>query len=111
MHHLRVTHETPYSKLDVEPAGLGTRCIVQVAPFQCSMSAWSSVDPTAVQSVGDGHETAIRELDESGSSGGVGVTFQRLPRQTSARVMERSDVSAVPTAAQEVRFAHDTPSR
>lgn len=112
MHHLRVTHETPYSRLCVEPAGLGARCIVHFAPFQCSMSTWSSADPTAMQSVDDEHETAFRELNKRDLSGGVRVISQRLPRQTSARVVHRFDVStSAPTALQNVRFTHDTPSR
>jgi hypothetical protein len=65
-----------------------------------------------MQSVADEHETASRELNKRDSSGGVGVICQRLPRQTSARVIQRFDLStSVPTALQNVRFAHDTPSR
>src|ERR1700683_2982366 len=112
MHHLRVTHETPYSRLWVEPTGLGARWIVHLAPFQCSMSAWSSADPTAMQLVADVHETACRELNKRDSSGGVGGILQRWPRQTSARGMQLSEVStSVLTALQNVRLAHATPSR
>jgi hypothetical protein len=43
---------------------------------------------------------------------GVLVICQRLPRQISARVIQRFEVStSLPTATQKVRFGHDTPSR
>jgi hypothetical protein len=112
MHQLRATHETPYSRLDFEPAGLGACCTAHLTPFQCSMSAWSFVDPAAMQSVDDEHETARSELNLRDLSGGVGAITQRWPRQTSASVIQRSELStSVPTALQKVGLTHDTPSR
>jgi hypothetical protein len=98
--------------LDVEPTGLGALCIVHLTPPQCSTSSRWSANPTAVQLVRDKHETARRELYKSDLRGGVLVIAQRLPRQTSARVIQRFDAStSVPTAMQKLRFAHDTPLR
>ena len=112
MHQLRATQETPYSRLDFEPAGLGACCTVHWTPFQCSMRARSFVSPAAMQSVDDVHETARKELNFPGLSGGVGVITQRWPRQTSARVIQWPEVStSVPTALQKVGLTHDTPSR
>ncbi len=65
-----------------------------------------------MQSVAEVHETALRELYKGALSGGVLVICQRSPRQISARVIERFEVStSLPTATQKVRFGHDTPSR
>src|SRR5215469_4390705 len=112
MHHLLVTHETPYSCVNVDPGGMGALCIVQLAPCQCSMRNCLSSFPTAMQSVGDEHETDWRALNETDVSGGVGVISQRLPRRTSASVTERFEVRmSLPTAAQNVCITHDTPLR
>jgi hypothetical protein len=65
-----------------------------------------------MQSVDDEHETARKELNLRDLSGGVGVITQRVPRQTSARVIQRSELStSEPTALQKVCLTHDTPSR
>jgi hypothetical protein len=65
-----------------------------------------------MQSVDDEHETARKELNLRDLSGGVGVMTQRWPRQTSARVIQRSESStSVPTALQKMCLTHDTPSR
>jgi hypothetical protein len=64
VHAVLVAQATPWSLAKVTPAGLGVACTVQAEPFQRSASV-SIVEPvravpTAVQAVGEVHDTAFR---------------------------------------------------
>ena len=61
MHRFREAHDTPFSALEVAPAGVGVGWTVQVLPSRRSAKAPADpVAPTAVQSLLDAHDTADR---------------------------------------------------
>jgi hypothetical protein len=57
-------HDTPLSKVRVEPVGLGVVCSDQVVPFHCSATVTpalgSEPNPTAVQALAELHDTLVR---------------------------------------------------
>ena len=109
-------HDTPTSRLRVAPAGLGVRWIAQLLPFHRSASVASTParfvnDPTAVQDLGDVHDTPSRLLLVAPAGFGVRWIDQLVPFHRSASVAA-APVRLVknPTAVQELRDTHATPS-
>jgi len=112
-------HDTPLRRLrDNRPVGFGLVTIVQVVPFQCSVNVCSTTFeaevvvevPTAMQLAGDGHDTPSSSAVVFVPVGrGVDTIDQVVPFQCSARLVSDVDVEEIPTAAQSVTLAHDTP--
>ena len=83
MQNLFDVHDTPLRMLPFAPRGFGVRWIDQVEPFQRSANgaeepstAWR---PTAMQTLADGHETAV-----SAPSGTLGVGWTDQPAAAAA---------------------------
>ncbi len=110
-------HDTPSraSSLSVSWAGLGVRWIDQRLPSQRSANVTMAParlleSPTAVQTLGETHETAFRWLSPLRGRLGVRWIDQRLPSQRSANVTEvPARPVKSPTAVQRVAETHDTP--
>jgi hypothetical protein len=106
-------HETPVNELTLA-SSLAVVCSNQRAPFQRSASAttrprWVN-DPTAVQAVGDEHDTPSSELPPVSIVGVLCIDHLPL-RQRSTRVERLPAVSTkYPTAVQSVWVEHDTAS-
>ena len=109
-------HDTPTSRLRVAPAGFGVRWIDQLLPFHRSASVASPPprfvnDPTAVQDLGDAHDTPSRLLLVAPAGFGVRWIDQLLPFHRSASVTSPpARLVENPTAVQELGDGHDTPS-
>jgi hypothetical protein len=86
------SQETPDSdSLRSETDGFAVGCVVQLLPFRRSASETvlpleSSVSPTAVQTLGEAHDTALSTPQPQLLGLGVGSIVQALPFQASARV-------------------------
>jgi hypothetical protein len=109
-------HDTPASATNAEAGavndvcgtGSGEDCTDQVAPFQRSTSPrvsppLSTVDPTAVHALADGHETEARPPDDGADSIDQALPFHRSTIGTPA--------ASPPTAVQAAADAHDTALR
>ena len=110
VHAFSDTHDTPLRALSVAPTALGVGWISQLVPSQCSTSATteqhdSVSEPTAVQSVGDEHDTSTRPAFVAPGGSGDCWSDQLVPFQRAATGMLLMD----PTAVQAVGDAHDTP--
>jgi hypothetical protein len=107
-------HDTPPRTLLVAPAGLGVVWIVQLVPFQASANVAVAAaplvnDPTAVQTVADGHDTPLSWLPVAPAGFGVLWTAQLLPFQASARTWLPLLSEKLPAAVHALADAHDTP--
>ena len=119
VHLWAVAHETLFSALLAEPAGLGVACTDQVLPSSTRPSKlavrlllvyW----PTAVQLVGEGQETPCKRLLAAAAGLGVACTDHLLlPSQCSASITAAAGapVSYHPTAVQLLARAHEIPTR
>jgi hypothetical protein len=104
-------HATPLSRVVVTPAGVGIVWIVQLLPFQCSASIWSTPPlgsvpavwnvPTATHAVVDAQVTPVSRLETAPLGLGVDWMDQLVPFQTSASVPRVEALfSYEPTATQ-----------
>jgi hypothetical protein len=112
-----VAHDTPSSELPGAPDGGGVGSTVHVFPSKCSASIpyvtvveKSASPPTAVQDVGEAHDTAPRLLSVS-PFGVAGVcVVQVVPFHVSARGAWSSALTpAYPTAVHAEDEVQDTP--
>lgn len=116
VHALLDVHDTPLSELLTARGGVGIFGIDHREPFQRSTKASPTpepfvTDPTAVQSLGDGHETPLRELPRAPRGRCVLRTAQRAPFQSCANAMRvPAESIRYPTAMHSLLEAHDTPS-
>ncbi len=116
MQDLGEEQETASSWLLVAPTRLGVGWIDQLVPFQRSANVSSRPvrlvkNPTAVQDLGDAHETPRKLLLVAPAGFGVDGIDQLVPFECSTNVSSRP-VRLVknPTAVQDLGDAHDTPS-
>src|SRR5690242_18118724 len=110
---LAAGHDTPVREALCQPAGNGALSKDQVLPSQWNASGTGIVlsplspgtvsSPTAVQSAGAGHDTALSPLPSSRDSP-ESVTVQRLPSHCSASACP----PAAPTAIHESAAGQDT---
>jgi hypothetical protein len=99
--------------------GLGLGTMVQVVPFQDSMSVLGRpvlvmYEPTAVQSLAETQETPMRSFMPLrwGAALGLGTTVQVVPFQDSTRVFGAVPASeSLPTAAQSLADTQETSLR
>jgi hypothetical protein len=100
-----VLHETPVKPLAVVSGGLGVGWIVQLVPSQRSakvtplLAEKPSESPTAVQALGDVHDTLLRSTVACGTLA-VDWIVQLVPSHTSAK--------APPTATHAEAVLHET---
>jgi hypothetical protein len=107
-------HDTPLRPLSGTPLEFGVDWIDQAVPFHrsakvCAFLNEIRLEPTAVQAVGDVHDTA---LNLTGFPVGLGVvsTDQLVPFQPSAKVtVPVVEIKLEPTAVQAVADVHETP--
>jgi hypothetical protein len=109
-------HETPTRWLALASAGFGAVSIFQRVPFHLSANtvflALPLESPTAVQALGEVHDTAYSLLLGWWASFGLGEGWmlQAVPFHASARVTWSPALSVyVPTAVQALAELHDTP--
>jgi hypothetical protein len=117
-HAVADAHDTPVSEADPASDGTGVGSMDQAVPSQCSASGTGIVPrpssvgtsecPTAVHSVADRHDTAVRVLDSVPPGFGVGRTDQAAPFQDSTSGAPPLPPTAVHASA-DVHDTADTP--
>jgi hypothetical protein len=110
-------HDTPFRKLLAAPLGFGVVSSVHALPFQPSaivvVPPASESYPTAVQTVGDGHDTELSELLVLPAGFGLDCTAHAAPFHISTNVNVVVPVESKydPTAVQADDDVHETPLR
>ena len=110
---------TPVSWTSVAAGGVGMRCTVQPAGVRRSARVVAAparvvIQPTAVQSRADGHDTPDRKAARAAGGARAGAMAQpraRVQRAVRVRPAVPAALPAKPTAVHDVVRGHDTAAR